>query len=205
MKYTILGILFVAILLFGCIQEEVETPDVLDDDEVVVPDDGDTAIEDEIETDESTETETEEEEEEETSEETGFLSQVCTYSDAESESTYYLTESKMKMVTVAQGMTLEFIIDLEESIMYDKGGMMLMGGMPGCTWIKYDFNKVQEVMEREGLVSEDESMIGDMSEIDDSFVCKNQIISDDVFVMAGEICDGTENFIDFLLMMQQYQ
>lgn len=202
MKYTVLGILFVAILLFGCVQQEVETPDVLEEDDVILPEDEEIIIEDETEVEDEIETEDEETEKEV---QEGYLSQVCTYSDAESESTYYLREDKMKMVTIAQGMTLEFIIDLNDNIMYDKGGIMLMGAMPGCDWVMYDFNEIQKVMEREGLISEEEDMIGDMTEMDDSFRCENKVISDNEFVMSGEICDGTEAFIDFLLMMQQFQ
>ena len=205
MKYTVLGILFVAILLFGCVQQEVETPDVLEEDDVFVPSENQIEI-----VDDSTEVETEienqtdvEVEDEETEKEVqeGYLSQICTYSDAESESTYYLREDKMKMVTIAQGMSLEFIIDLNDNIMYDKGGIMLMGAMPGCDWVMYDFNEIQKVMEREGLISEEEDMIGDMTEMDDSFRCENKVISDNEFVMSGEICDGTEAFIDFLLSL----
>jgi hypothetical protein len=206
MKYTILGILFVAILLFGCVQQEVETPDL--EEEQVIPVNGDEVPEETVdEIEETDETESEDGTETEEEVQDGFLSQVCTYSDAESESTYYLTEDKMKMVTIAQGMSLEFIIDLNDNIMYDKGGMMLMGmsDLSGCDWVIYDFNEIQEVLEDEGLVSEEEDMMGDMTEMDDSFVCENMSVSEDEFVVTGEVCDGTEEFINLLLMMQQYQ
>ena len=167
MKNTnlILGILFVTILLFGCVQQEVQTPDVVDD------------VEDEIPEEEVDETnELPEEEDDDSIPELDddsiideLVSQRCVYTDETINAVYLISNTKMKMTTESEGMIFEVIVDAENNIMYDKSGMMIMGMMPNCDWVMYDFNVIQAEMEEQGMASEDEDVIDDMVTMDDKY------------------------------------
>ncbi len=200
-KNLILGILFVAILLFGCVQNEVETPDVVDD------------VEDDIPKEEVDETDdTPENEDNDSIPELDddniideFVSQRCVYTDETINAVYLLSGNKMKMISESEGMVFEVIVDAENNIMYDKGGMMIMGMMSDCDWVRYDFDVIQAEMEAQGMASEDEDVIDDMVTMDDRVQCTNMVISDDEFKTSGKVCDGTEMMLSLISMAQQYK
>lgn len=208
-KNLILGILFVAFLLFGCLQQEVETPDVVDDFE-------DETSEEEV--DETTDNSVEEEENINTSEEDEdeipkinddeiideLISQRCVYNDGTGEVVYLLKNNKIKMSSSNQGLVMDIIIDGETGIMYDKGGLMLMGMRPNCDWVKYDFNVIQAEMKAQGMASEDEDLMGDMVNMDDNVVCTNLDISDNEFIINENVCDGTNKMLELMSMVNQY-
>ncbi len=218
-KNLILGILFVAILLFGCVQNEVETPDVVDDvtDETLDENEDESLnetenIEDEIPEELVNETDAVPEEDEipeldDTEIIDELISQRCVYNDGTGEIIYLLKGDKVKMSSSTQGLVIEMVIDGETSIMYDKGGMMLMGmsDFSNCDWVKYDFNVIQAEMEAQGMASEDEDLMGDMINIDENVVCTDMAISDSEFEVGGNVCDGTDVMLNLISMANQYK
>lgn len=207
-KNLILGILFVAILLFGCVQNEVETPDIVDDveDEKLGENETEVPVESVNETEVIPENdETPEINDDEIINE--LISQRCVYNDGTGEIIYLLKGDKVKMSSSTQGLVIEMVIDGETSIMYDKGGMMLMGmsDFSNCDWVKYDFNVIQAEMEAQGMASEDEDLMGDMINIDENVVCTDMAISDSEFEVGGNVCDGTDVMLNLISMANQYK
>lgn len=199
-KNLILGILFVTILLFGCVQNEVETIDIVDEVEDETP--GDSVNETDVITEN---TETPEINDNEIINE--LVSQRCVYNDGIGEVVYLLSENKVKMSSSAQGVVIEMVIDGETSIMYDKKGMMLMGmsDFSNCDWVKYDFNVIQAEMEAQGMASGNEDMIGDLINMDEKVKCTNMAISDSEFEVNGNVCDGTSKMLELIIMANKYQ
>jgi len=202
MKYKLLGFLFVAILLFGCVQQEVKTPGVVDDEEINVPEEDETYLVEE--NDEESDSISELNDDEIVDE---LISQRCVYNDGTSEVIYLIKGNKIKMSSSNQGSVVELIIDVETSIIYDKGGMMLMGmsDLSNCDWVTYEMNIIQNRLENEKIITEDENMMDGIVTMDDNFICTNVAVSNNEFETNGKVCDGTNDYIDMIIFFKEFK
>lgn len=174
------------ILLFGCLQQEQEKENGNENNNIL---------------NEEVEPEPKPEIKEEIEEDFDLIEvEKCVYT--EENTIYYILENKLKMITDMEGYSFAFIIDGDENVMYDEEGIMLMGLVSDCDWVKYDFNTIYTEMKKQGVLPDDDdeyynSIMEEMlSDIDESIICTNTTISAKEFEIKGKVCDETEMFLN---------